>query len=391
MLKLKHLLHPLRTARVAKIRLQAHLNMRRFASHSRRHFRNDPRYDLQNVTNGFASRFDNSRRDTALLERICSAYAKSVEDQQSASAYYGPTEWWQELRKSSLGPVMQALQDRDLTALGKMYGNFFRDPCATGLVTAPYGMSKAYFRNPIKDAYRHSCMGDALYRIDYWTSETGGRFELARLAGPGIGNPFGVSIQGALVRTGAEYQHYCAHKLLNLLNSERPVVAEIGGGYGGMAYYLLRDGEQITYLDFDVPETIALTSYYLLRAFPSLRFLLYGENELRKESVGTSDVVLMPLFTMAKMPAGSVDAMFSSHAMSDLSPDAMAEYLNCITRMTKNYFLYIGNARGAEMLSQMISRSCEYLRLVETRPSNWNRHKDAKAAEVECLYRFDRS
>ena len=324
MIGLNRLLHPLRTLGIVKTRLLAHLNMRRFASHSERHYRGDRRYDLRNVTEGFTSRRDdsgnsgnlgNSGNDTALLKRICEAYAKSVKDQQDAPASYGPTEWWRQLRVSSLGPVMRALQDRDVETLRRMYGNFFRDPCAIGLVAVPYGMSKAYFRGPIRAIYRRTCMGDALYRIDHWTSETGGRFELAKLAGPMVGNPFGVSIQGTLVQAGAEYQHYCAHKILDQLNSERRVIAEIGGGYGGMAYYLLRDGGRLRYIDFDVPESIALTSYYLLKAFPSLRFLLYGEKELNEESMATSDVILMPLFTMANIPAGSTTVMFSSHAM----------------------------------------------------------------------------
>jgi hypothetical protein len=71
---------------------------------------------------------------------------------------------------------------------------------------------QAYFRDPIKDVYRSSYMGDALYRLDYWSSQTGARFELAELADPRIGNPFGVSIDGTLVRSGADYQHYCAQR-----------------------------------------------------------------------------------------------------------------------------------------------------------------------------------
>jgi hypothetical protein len=385
MLRLKHLLHPVRTADVAMGRLLAHINIRRFASHNRRYFRGDSRYDLKNVAEGFAPHFDRSSDDAGLLERICRAYARAVSHPQSALPCYGPTEWWKDLRQNSLRPVMRALQEGDVAALRSMYANFFRDPCATGLIGVPYGLVEAYFRGPIQDVYRHSYMGDSLYRIDYWISQTGGRFELADLTGPEIGNPFGVSINGTLVQVGSEYQHYCAYKIRRLLETRPSVVGEIGGGYGGMASYLLRSGVPITYIDFDVPESIALTSYYLLKAFPSSKFLLYGEKELTAEALAASDIVLLPICEMARMPAGSLNLTFSSHTMGDLSDDAMAEYLNNISRMTRDYLLYYGDSRAADRLSRL-GGGC--LSLLEGRFSGWNRHKAPKASEGEYLYQL---
>ena len=108
MLNLKHVVHPIRTAQIATRRLVAHIDLRRFASHSEQHFRGDSRYDLKYVTEGFASRIDASTDDTSMLERICRAYARTVSHPDSALACYGPTEWWGELRQSCLGPAMRA-------------------------------------------------------------------------------------------------------------------------------------------------------------------------------------------------------------------------------------------------------------------------------------------
>jgi len=60
MLKLKHLLYPLRTMRVAKQLVAARLDMRRFAERGERSFAHDPRYNLQSITEGFASRLNTS-------------------------------------------------------------------------------------------------------------------------------------------------------------------------------------------------------------------------------------------------------------------------------------------------------------------------------------------
>ena len=392
MLKLKHLRHPLRAAAVAKARIGAHWNIRRSAERIQRRYAADPRYVLDNVTRGFANRTSKDDHaelidDHALLQRICNAYLKAVEDQAFQPKTYSPTSWWQEVRANSLGEVMRALQTRDLHGLRGIYNNFFRNSCSTGLVDRPYGIAKACLGDAISDLHRRFYLGDALHRIDTWAEQVGIGFTTRDLAGPNIGNPFGIVLDGALIQTGAPYQHYCAQRIIRQLGSQKAVVAEIGGGYGGVAYYLLRDRPQLTYLDFDLPESLALTTYYLHKAFPSKTFLLYGEAELNSETMQRADVVLMPLFELSKLPSKSVDVSFSANATSDLSREALAQYLDILARCTRGSFLHIGSLQSAPMLSGEILRSQLPFRLAETRPSNWYTYRHAKAAEVEYLYR----
>jgi hypothetical protein len=372
-----YLIHPVQTAKAAKTLLSTRFGMWKFANHGRRRFQDDPRYDLQNVTDGFASQINETETedDTELLERICAAYTKAVERQQWTPEAYRPTKRWQEVQQRSLSPVRQALLTRDIKMLRGMYRNFFRDPCSTGLLGVPFGMSKAYFGGKINNLHRHFYLSHVLYRYDYWASQTEGLFTLQDLYGPGIGNPFGVRIDGTHIHVGAEYAHYCSHRIGGLLHSGRGTVAEIGGGFGGMAYYLLRDRPSSTYIDFDIPESIALTSYYLLKAFPKLRCLLYGEKELTQKAIALSDVVLFPLFEMAVMPSGSVDVFFSSHAMSDHSPETIQEYLDNIDRMTSGSFLCVGKKQASELISTQIRTRHRSFELAETRESGWHSHK----------------
>jgi hypothetical protein len=386
-LKLKHIRHPLRTANIAMAIAASHLNARKFIYRSERHFRDDARYKLQNVTDGFVSHIDEGEDDTALLERICTAYTKAVKSQRSAPDIYNASAWWEEVRRGNLPAVTQALSKHNIAALGAMYRNFFRDPCSVGLVGHPLNLAKAYSDGKLQDVHRRFLLSDALYRIDYWKTKMGRRFTLRDLAGPYVGNPLGVVLDNVLVRVGAEYQHYCAQQIRRSSRTEKITVAEIGGGFGGMAYYLLRDQPGVTYLDFDVPESIALTSYYLLKIFPTLNFRLYGEAELTRETIDAADVMLMPTFELANMPSKSVDTVFSSHAMSDMSHNAIEAYLNDITRMTKDFFLYVGHARGSKLLSDLAIRCSPSLHLKEAHASEWNRHRVASIDEVECLYR----
>ena len=142
-----------------------------------------------------------------------------------------------------------------------------------------------------------------------------------------------------------------------------------------MAYYLLRDRQDTTYIDFDVPETIALASYYLMKAFPALRFLLYGEETITPQTISQADIVMMPTFALASMPAGSVDAVFSSYGMSDLSPTTTADYLNDIDRMTRMQTLFIANQRVSEVLSNLMKEHHPSFKLSDIRESGWHSFK----------------
>jgi putative sugar O-methyltransferase len=386
-LRLKHLRHPFQAANAAKALVAGRWNMRRLVDRGQRHFASDARYDLKSVTEGFAARVDGRDSDAALLERICTSYIKAAKEQQSAPEIYRATDWWEQQRKSSLKPVIQALMTHDIAAVGGMYRNFYRDPCSAGLI-ALQSILKNYFGETIKDFHRRLYLVDTLYHIDHWKALTGGCFTLSDLSGPPIGNPFGVVIEGTLIRAGAEYQHYCAHRISGLLDSGTATVVEVGGGFGGMAYYLLRDRPGTTYVDFDVPESIALTSYYLLKAFPQLRFLLYGEGELTEETISRADVVLMPAFELAKMPRACADVAFSSHAMSDLSHEAMVDYLNNIADMTRSYFIYIGNGPSGKAISDLVDQRYHSMKLAKTLSSGWHDHKIRGISEVECLYRI---
>jgi hypothetical protein len=347
--------------------------MWRFGNDGRERFRDDVRYDLQSVTDGFAPKLHEGEDDTRLLERICAAYIAAARDQHGAPAAYNATAAWEQVRHRSLGPVRRALIQRDTEALGKMYRNFFRDPCSAGILAPPNGMYKAYFGTRIKDMYRRFYLAHVLWRLDYWKTLTNDEFTLRDLRGPGVGNPFGLILEGTHIAVGSEYAHYCAYRVAALLPHRESSVAEIGGGFGAMAYFLLRDHRSTAYLKFDVPETVALCSYYLMKSFPQLNFLLYGEEELSQKALDNADVALLPMYALELLPSGSVDVTFSSHAFAHTSPEALAEYLENIDRMTRYSFLYMGNEKTTTAISDDIEK--KPFTLLDSRPSGWHSHK----------------
>jgi putative sugar O-methyltransferase len=362
------------------------MNMRKFARLGEQRYGNDPRYNLQSVTEGYALHENDSDDDTELLKRICTAYNKAIEQQKLASKIYGASVWWEQIRRDNLAPVIRALETNNIAALQSIYRNFFRDISSSGLSIRPQNISKHFPGGKIADIRRRFILSDALYRMDYWKAQTDDRFTIGDLESPKIGNPFGVHINGTLVKTGSEYLHYYADKIRRLLNAKPGVVAEIGGGFGGMAYYLLRRSEQTTYLDFDVPESIAFASYYLIKAFPKLSFLLFGEGDPSRETILQFNIALMPLCELPKISPASIDLMFSSHALSEISDVARMEYLNQIVRTTRLHFWYIGDDTAGHSIQEFICNRLPSLNLLETHRSEWNKDRISQAQELELLY-----
>ncbi len=93
--KLQYLRHPILAAKKARSRLSTHAHMVTFAFHGKRRFRGDPRYDLQSVTDGFRVQIDDRTDDAQILERICEAYIRTVQKQESESGCYQASGRWQ--------------------------------------------------------------------------------------------------------------------------------------------------------------------------------------------------------------------------------------------------------------------------------------------------------
>jgi len=165
--KLKHLRHPIRAAGTLRALIVMHQSVKRLAAQGDQRFKDDPRYDLRYVREGFAPHCGDAADDSALLERICRAYIKATELQRFAKPVYGATSWWQEMQGGRT-LAQRALAAADVRSLSTMYRNFFRDTCSSGLIGVPLHTLKLFPGKATDDLYQRSFLNDALHRIDYW-------------------------------------------------------------------------------------------------------------------------------------------------------------------------------------------------------------------------------
>ena len=160
---------------------------------------------------------------------------------------------------------------------------------------------------------------------------------------PTVGNPWGYFFGEQLVVPKACRFHALSQQIISLTSDvEQPLVAEVGAGYGGQAYYLLRDRANLTYVDFDLPETLVFAAYYLLACLPDRSILLFGEEPT--PTIGTAwrgyDAILMPNFELPRLADNSVDLCLNSFSFSEMPMETLKEYINHVQRSSCGYLLH---------------------------------------------------
>jgi hypothetical protein len=386
-MNLSALLDPPRLYAGVKRRLVQRRLMLQAIRHGKRFIGTDPNFCPEVVPSFFTPRPSKWDDDRPVLERIIRAYQKAKVDQKKADEAFNVSNEWRPIYERNLGPVMKALQSGDVPTLERMYQNFYRDPCSTGLVGLPINIPNIFSGGSIKQKFREYILCDVQHRYNLWKKRTGGKYTPTALSAPIVGNPYGYTVDGIFIRGGADYQHYYAHAIAELAKSPAgDIVVELGGGFGGLGFYLKRDNPQLTYVDFDLPEAVALASYYLIRSLPNASIGLYGEVELMETSLARPGIMLLPSFEILKMPIKSVAVSFNSDSLAEMSPATIRVYLDEISRITKGYFLHVNHNKNAVLSADEFGVEQRGFKLLNRELAGWTLGINPESDEYEYLY-----
>ncbi len=387
-MKLKTLFMPRKLVASLKARWSLRTMLNRAIKNGVKRFESDPNYRLDLVPANFAPRMSPREDNSAILKRIVAAYQKAMADQRSAGSTFNVSNEWLPIYERTLGPVMKALNENNLAELDRMYSNFFRDSCSTGLAGMPSQLEQKCFGAHISKRYRIIALCEGIHRYNLWKERTENAYTAQDLSTPLIGNPWGSTMDGVFLAPGVDYQHFYAHEIKALLSScDSNIVAELGGGFGGMAYFLVRDIPEITYVDFDLPEALALASFYLMKAFPGLPIQLYGEAELTPKTLSETKILMMPSFEILRMAPKSVAIAFNSYSLAEMSPAAVRQYVDEIIRFTSGYFLHVNHNKNAALRADDFGVEARGFELVRRNPSGWTAGLNPNSDEFEYLYK----
>jgi len=124
---------------------------------------------------------------------------------------------------------------------------------------------------------------------------------------------------------------HAAWRLSTLIDQPRPVIAEIGAGFGGLAVKLKRLYPDARIVLFDLPEVNALQRYYVGRNFPSAKIVGYAEYQERGDA-GDYDFAILPGWAINDFPAGSMDCVINMRSMMEMTQATVAFYFSAIEK-----------------------------------------------------------
>lgn len=326
--------------------------------------------------------------DPHVIARVIAAYNKSKAVQKDAPEVYQVSHMWLAIYQRYMGEVMDVMARGDAAALTRIYGNFFRDRCTIGIHGMPVDMETTYFSGNVSDEAAGKYVADIMHRMQIWLNTIGKTHGLEALHTPLVGNPYGYYVDGVFYRAGVDYQHYYATIIGRLVRSPEPqVVLELGGGFGGLGHFLVRDNPDLTYVDVDLPENMALTAFYLLSAFPDKKIALYGELDLTTADLRDYDAVVLPNFAIEQLKDNAIDLCFNSYSLAEMSLDTVANYVGQFNRIASKFIYHINHTRIQPVLADNFPIDYDKFELISRAPASWNLANNKDMDEYEFLYK----
>lgn len=139
--------------------------------------------------------------------------------------------------------------------------------CVDRLFALAESLGLMPYENPEQGQYGkniHANPKDIIQNIESYISKNNMNVPIDR---PKVMGAFGVMIDGKLIDTKVPEDVYCANLIKKLVKQYKcQSIAEIGGGFGGLAMQALRHGCE-KYTVFDLPIIIMVQGYYLMKVF----------------------------------------------------------------------------------------------------------------------------
>jgi putative sugar O-methyltransferase len=116
--------------------------------------------------------------------------------------------------------------------------------------------------------------------------------------------------------------------------SRNPLILEIGGGYGGLAYHLKKRAPQARYVIVDIPESLVFSAIYLGTLFPDQRNVLVTSPEAIARDLDQPGFTFVPNHFCHRFEASGirVDLAINTLSMSEMLVGQVAAYCELIRK-----------------------------------------------------------
>ena len=274
-------------------------------------------------------------KDLPLANRIFKSYKLTKSEQVTKSTVYKPSSLWQSQIDNDFSFLQEAYKNDDVEKFLFFLQNFGNWEKYLGVENQD--LIKKYNKNIfLKKFLSNEIFEGQLKLWKYFNADE----DLDDLNIPKHGNQIGAVIDNKFMVIGSFSNHIYSKILLNYLNlkSEKNKIVELGGGYGKLAYYLLKNVNNYTYIDLDIPETLTLASYFLSKSFPNKKNLFYGERSFNNNISNEYDLIFLPPWEIETIQDNSVNLAINKNSLGEMNPETARNYINHIHRTSKYFF-----------------------------------------------------
>jgi len=274
-------------------------------------------------------------KDLPLANRIFKSYKLTKSEQDNKSIVYKPSSLWQSQIDNNFSFLQEAYKNDDVEKFLFFLQNFGNWEKYLGVENQD--LINKYNKNILlKKFLSDEIFGGQFKLWKYFNKDE----DLDDLNIPKYGNQIGAVINNKFMVIGSFTNHIYSKILSNYLNlkSEKNKILELGGGYGKLAYYLLKNINNYTYIDFDIPETLTLASYFLSKSFPNKKNLFYGERAFNNNIVNEYDLIFLPSWEIETIQDNSVNLAINKNSLGEMNPETARNYINHIHRTSKYFF-----------------------------------------------------
>jgi putative sugar O-methyltransferase len=273
--------------------------------------------------------------DTQIIDRIFDSFARMRKTQNDIGSLYKPSSVWQEQLDVTYEPLIRGFRENNKELFHHFLANFGTWKKYTGVEHSARIHKQA--RSLLGRLYLQNMV---FYRkLKAWQWYYDNRKPIQDLSYPQHGNQAGAYIKRNFVGIGSFFNEVNGSQLAGLVSDKpRPIIAELGAGYGKLAYFILRDKGSFSYIDFDLPEVVCLAAYFFMKSFPQKKVLLYGEDEYKPGKHKEYDFIFMPCWEIEHLGDASVDLFLNKNSLGEMDRKAAENYIGHITRSTYYFF-----------------------------------------------------
>jgi len=162
---------------------------------------------------------------------------------------------------------------------------------------------------------------------------------------PNVGCCHGINI-GSTIWYLRDFDYILAAKTIDdlSLDNKNLSIMEIGGGFGGLVYWLYKIGFRNITL-YDVPQMNIIQEYYLSKILPEAKICFYDDHD--KSVLESSEIKILPYWHLDKIAPKSYDISVNQDSLPEIPVPIAKDYLKKITYTTKKYFYSVNQEARA--------------------------------------------